>query len=134
MIGECKTIDLPRFSDTRGVLTSIESLVDLPFQIERLYYLYDIPDSSRRGGHAHKELTQLMIAISGSFEVHLDDGFQKKTVTLSKPDIGLQICPMIWRELDSFSPGAVCLVLASLHYDESDYFREYSDFLKATHV
>jgi dTDP-4-dehydrorhamnose 3,5-epimerase-like enzyme len=134
MIGECTTIDLPRFSDSRGDLTSLESLGDVPFLIERLYYLYGIPEASRRGGHAHKELNQLMIAISGSFDVHLDDGFQKKTVSLSKPNIGLQICPMIWREIDNFSPGAVCLVIASQHYDEEDYFREYSDFLKAIHV
>ena len=106
----------------------------VPFDIQRVYYLYDVPGGAERGGHAHKGLHQLIIAMSGSFDVVLDDGFNKKRVPLSRSYNGLYVCPMIWRELDNFSSGSVCMVLASNRYDEEDYFRDYADFLKAAGV
>jgi len=120
---------LPKISDPRGNLTFIEGDLHTPFSIQRTYYLYDIPAGGARAGHAHKELQQLFIAISGSFDLHLDDGFQKKTIHLSKPFQGYYVCPMIWREVDNFSHGSICVVLASMHYDESDYYRNYAEFL-----
>jgi hypothetical protein len=128
-ISDCKKIDLPRINDSRGNLTFIEGGRHIDFDIQRVYYLYDVPGGSERGGHAHKDLRQLIIAMSGSFDVHLDDGRNKKTVHLNRPYVGLYICPMIWRELDNFSSGSVCMVLASNRYDESDYFRNYDEFL-----
>lgn len=127
----CKKIDLPRICDPRGNLTFIEGARHVPFDIQRVYYLYDVPGGAERGGHAHKNLHQLIIAMSGSFDVHLDDGRNKKTIHLNRSYIGLYICPMIWREIDNFSSGAVCMVLASAYYDESDYYRDYSEFCKA---
>jgi len=106
--------------------------VDVPFAIQRLYYLYDVPGGSFRGGHAHKELRQLIIAVSGSFDVLLDDGREKKTVTLNRPQIGLEVCPMIWREINNFSSASVCLVIASNKFEEADYYRDYEEFLNAT--
>lgn len=106
--------------------------MDVPFAIERLYYLYDVPGGSFRGGHAHKELRQLIIAVSGSFDVLLDDGREKKTVTLNRPQIGLEVCPMIWREINNFSSASVCLVIASNKFEEADYYRDYEEFLNAT--
>jgi dTDP-4-dehydrorhamnose 3,5-epimerase-like enzyme len=129
-IHQCQLIELPKISDPRGNLTFVESQKHIQFSFERIYYLYDVPGGSERGGHAHKDLHQLMIAISGSFDVHLDDGCEKKTVHLNRPYQGLLICPMIWRELDNFSSGAVCLVMASNYYDECDYYRHYDDFIK----
>ena len=126
----CNTLELPKISDPRGNLTFVESDRHIPFSIKRVYYLYDVPGGAERGGHAHKDLHQLIVAMSGSFDVHLDDGFEKKTVSLNRSYQGLYICPYIWRELDNFSSGAVCMVLASNFYDESDYFRDYSEFLK----
>lgn len=130
-ITDCRLIDLPRINDQRGNLTFIESGRHIEFDIQRVYYLYDVPGGSERGGHAHKGLRQLIIAMSGSFDVHLDDGKQKRTVHLNRSYVGLYVCPMIWRELDNFSSGSVCMVLASNRYDESDYFRNYDEFLRS---
>lgn len=133
-IERCKIIDLPKIHDPRGNLTSIEGGVHVPFDIQRVYYLYDVPGGSERGGHAHKELQQLIVAMSGSFDVLLDDGREKKRYHLNRSYSGLYVCPMIWRELDNFSSGSVCMVIASSHYDESDYFRDYQQFLNAAGV
>jgi len=123
-------IDIPKISDPdgRGNLSVIEKDI-IPFEIQRVYYLYDVPSNSTRGGHAHIELIQCLIALSGSFDVVLDDGKNKKVVTLNRPDIGLLIPTGIWRELENFSSGGVCLSLVSDVYKEEDYIREYSDFL-----
>ena len=125
----CKIIDLPKINDPRGNLTFIEGGKHVPFSIKRVYYLYDVPGGAERGGHAHKKLHQLIIAISGSFDVVLDDGKDKKRIHLNRSYQGLYVCPMMWRELDNFSSGAVCMVLASNCYDENDYYREYSEFM-----
>jgi len=130
-IGDCKVIDLPKIYDPRGNLTFIESENHIPFQIQRVYYLYDVPGGAERGGHAHKGLHQLIIAMSGSFDVSLDDGKEKKRFNLNRSYSGLYVCPMIWRELDNFSSGSVCMVLASNKYDEDDYYREYDQFMRA---
>jgi len=124
-------IELPKIHDPRGNLTFVESNDQVPFAIERVYYLYDVPGGSDRGGHAHKELHQLIIAMSGSFDVVLDDGKDKKRVHLNRSYNCLYVCPMIWRELDNFSSGAVCMVLASNKYSESDYYRDYAEFMRA---
>jgi hypothetical protein len=126
----CKIIQLPKIEDPRGNLTFIEGSGHIPFDIKRVYYLYDVPGGAERGGHAHKELHQLIVAMSGSFDVILDDGYEKKRFHLNRSYYGLYVCPMIWRELDNFSSGSVCMVLASNLYDESDYYRDYSVFLK----
>lgn len=130
-IERCKLIDLPKIQDARGNLTFVEGLRHVPFEIKRVYYLYDVPGGAERGGHAHKDLQQLIIAMSGSFDIVLDDGRQKKRIHLNRSYYGLYVCPMIWREMDNFSSGAVCLVLASNTYDEADYYRNYADFMKA---
>lgn len=127
----CKIIDLPKIQDPRGNLTFIESGNHIPFDIQRVYYLYDVPGGSERGGHAHKGLHQLIVAMSGSFDVLLDDGKEKKRIHLSRSYYGLYVCPMIWRELDNFSSGSVCMVLASNKYDEADYYRDYAEFMRA---
>lgn len=129
---ECKIIQLPRIEDPRGNLTFVEENDHIPFDIKRVYYLYDVPGGAARGGHAHKELHQLIIAMSGSFDILIDDGFEKKTFHLNRSYYGLYICPMIWREINNFSSGSVCMVLASNLYDESDYYRDYNDFFRAT--
>ena len=129
-VNDCKVIDLRKISDPRGNLTPIEGGGDIPFDIKRVYYLYDVPSGESRGGHAHKELRQLIIAANGSFTITLDDGENKKAITLNRPYQGLLIVPGIWRDLDDFSSGAVLMCLASEHYIESDYIREYDDFLK----
>ncbi len=126
----CQMVDLPKIHDPRGNLTFIESGAHVPFAIERVYYLYDVPGGSERGGHAHKQLQQFIVAMSGSFDVVLDDGKDKKRVHLNRSYNGLYVCPMIWRELDNFSSGAVCMVLASTKYEESDYLRDYSEFMR----
>ena len=131
MINNCKLVDLPKIADPRGNLTFIENQSQIPFDIQRVYYLYDVPGGAERGGHAHKALSQLIIAISGSFDVVLDDGYEKKRFHLNRSHIGLYVCPMMWRELDNFSSGSVCIVLASNKYDENDYFRLYSEYLSA---
>ena len=126
----CKIIELPKISDPRGNLSFIEGGNQIPFDIQRVYYLYDVPGGAERGGHAHKGLHKLIIAMSGSFDVVLDDGKNKKRVHLSRSYIGLYVCPMIWRELDNFSSGSVCMVLASNKYDEQDYYRDYAEFMR----
>jgi len=132
MIEKCKIIDLPKISDPRGNLTFIEGGGrHIPFDIKRVYYLYDVPGGAERGGHGHKALHQLIIAMSGSFDVVLDDGRNKQRFHLNRSYFGLYVCPMIWRELDNFSSGSVCLVLASNIYEESDYYRDYSSFMHA---
>ena len=130
MIEDCQMIDLPRINDPRGNLTFVESGRHVPFEIKRVYYLYDVPGGAERGGHAHKNLRQLIVAMSGSFDVHLDDGRAKKMVHLNRSYNGLFVCPMIWREISNFSSGAVCLVLASNFYDDDDYYRDYAQFQK----
>jgi hypothetical protein len=130
-ITACRIIDLPKISDPRGNLTFIESERHIPFEIKRVYYLYDVPGGAERGGHAHRELHQLIIAMSGSFDVILDDGYAKAKHHLNRSYYGLYVCPMIWRALDNFSSGSVCLVLASNFYDEFDYYRDYQDYVKA---
>lgn len=126
----CKLVDLPKISDPRGNLTFIEANRHIPFEIKRVYYLYDVPGGAERGGHAHKALHQLIIAMSGSFDVLIDDGREKKRIHLNRSYCGLYICPMIWRELDNFSSGSVCMVLASAYFDELDYYRDYESYVK----
>jgi hypothetical protein len=126
---DCRIIDLPRINDPRGNLTFVEGGRHVPFDIRRVYYLYDVPGGSERGGHAHKTLQQFIVAMSGSFDIHLDDGFEKKTIHMNRSYYGLYLCPMIWREIDNFSSGAVCMVLASDYYDEGDYYRDHASFL-----
>jgi hypothetical protein len=129
-INLCRIENLPRIADARGNLSFVEGPTLVPFDIQRVYYLYDVPGGADRGAHAHKALHQLMIALSGAFEVELDDGKRKKTIRLDRAYRGLYICPMIWRTLQNFSSGAVCLVLASERYDEADYIRDYDAFLE----
>jgi hypothetical protein len=126
---ECRIVELPKISDPRGNLTFIEAGRHVPFEISRVYYLYDVPGGSERGGHAHKGLSQLIIAMSGSFDVVLDDAYEKRRFHLNRSYFGLYVCPMIWRELDNFSSGSVCMVLASNKYDPSDYYRNYEEFV-----
>ena len=130
-LDDCRIIQLPKIVDSRGNLTFIEGGNHIPFDIERVYYLYDVPGGSERGGHAHKALHQLIIAMSGSFDVVLDDGREKKRFHLNRSYYGLYVCPMMWRELDNFSSGSVCMVLASNMYDEDDYYRDYVEYLAA---
>jgi len=130
-IEHCKIIDFPKIADPRGNLTFIEANRHAPFEIKRVYYLYDVPGGAERGGHAHKGLHQLIIAMSGSFDIVLDDGRKKKRFHLNRSYYGLYVCPMIWREMDNFSSGSVCLVLASQLYDPADYYRDYAEFQKA---
>lgn len=130
-LNDCKIIELPKIADPRGNLTFIEGGRHVPFEIRRVYYLYDTPGGAERGGHAHKGLHQLIVSMSGSFDVILDNGRQKRRFHLNRSYYGLYVCPMIWRELDNFSSGSVCMVLASNFYDESDYYRDYKKFVKA---
>jgi dTDP-4-dehydrorhamnose 3,5-epimerase-like enzyme len=130
-VDKCSLISLPRFDDARGSLSFVEAEVHVPFSFERIYYLYRLTEGAERGAHAHKALQQLMIPVAGSFDVVLDDGARQRRVHLARPDQGLYICPMIWRDLQNFSSDAICLVLASLKYDEHDYFRNYGEFIEA---
>lgn len=130
-VDQCRIVELPKISDPRGNLTFIEGRRHVPFDFQRMYYLYDVPGGAERGGHAHKALHQLIIAMSGSFDVLLDDGRNKKQFHLNRSYYGLYVCPLIWRELNNFSSGSVCVVLASNTYDEADYYRNYSEFLQA---
>lgn len=129
-IKECKLIQLPKITDPRGNLTFIESTRHIPFDIRRVFYLYDVPTASDRGAHAHKTLHQFLICLSGSFDVSVDDGFNQSIIHLNRPWQGLHIPPMIWASEINFDPGSICLVLASDLYDASDYYRDYSIFLE----
>ena len=126
----CKILSIPKIEDPRGNLSVIENNV-IPFDIKRVYYLYDVPSGAERGGHSHKEQQEFLVALSGSFDVILNDGKVEKTVSLNKPFEGLLITNGIWRELKNFSSGAVCLVIASDVFLEEDYIREFEDFLKS---
>jgi len=128
-VNQCKIVQLPRILEARGNLTFVEGGHHVPFDIKRIYYLYDIPGGTARGSHGHKKLEQLVIAMSGSFNITLDDGYEKKSFSLNRSYYGLYIPPMLWRDLDDFSSGAVCMVLASEKYDENDYYRDYDSFL-----
>lgn len=130
-VSDCRIIELPKITDPRGNLSFIEGGQHIPFDIKRVYYLYDVPGGSDRGSHAHKNLHQFVVAMSGSFDVALDDGKEKKRFHLNRSYYGLYVCPMMWRDLDNFSSGAVCMVLASTHYDEADYIRDYDQFVAA---
>lgn len=127
---ECTMIELDKHHHEKGNITVVENNVTIPFDVKRTYYLYDVPGGESRGGHAHRELKQLIVAASGSFTVTLDDGKVKRTFLLNRPYQGLLIVPGIWRTLDDFSSGAVCLVLASHGYEEEDYIRDYNEFLE----
>jgi dTDP-4-dehydrorhamnose 3,5-epimerase-like enzyme len=129
-IYDCSIIQLPKIHNRSGNITIVENSNTIPFDVKRIYYLYDIPSGETRGGHGHKELQQLIIAASGSFEMVLDDGKLKKVVTLNRPDYGLLITPGIWRDILNFSSGSICLVLASMEYNPKEYLRDYQEFLK----
>jgi glyoxylate utilization-related uncharacterized protein len=127
-LNDCRLIDLPKINEWRGNLTFIEGMNHIPFEIKRVYYLYDVPGGAARAGHGHRKLEQFLIAMSGSFDVMLDDGLLQRKVHLNRSYYGLYMPAMTWRELDNFSSGSVCLVLASARYDESDYYRDYETF------
>lgn len=127
-------INLPRINDPRGNLTFVENNNHIPFDIKRVYYLYDVPGGASRAAHGHKNLQQIMIAMSGSFDVTIDDGRERQRFHMNRSYYGLYVPPMMWRDLDNFSSGAVCLVLASDFYDEADYYRDYETFLAAANV
>lgn len=129
-LDQCKVVSFPKITDPRGNLTFLEGERHVPFAIQRVYYLYDVPGGAERGGHAHLALQQVIIAMSGSFDVVLDDGTRRQRFHLNRSYYGLYVCPMIWRELDNFSSGSVCLVLASNRYDEADYIRDHQAFLE----
>lgn len=129
-VSKCKVVSIQRITDPRGDIGVIEAERHIPFAVKRIYYSYNTPKGIARGGHAHKKLQQLIIAMAGSFDIMLDDGGGgKKTHTMAHPCEGLYVCPMIWRELTNFSPDAVCMVLASEYYDEEDYIRDYDRFI-----
>jgi dTDP-4-dehydrorhamnose 3,5-epimerase-like enzyme len=133
-ITDCKIVELDKNHRVKGNITVIENNDTVPFEVQRVYYLYDVPGGESRGGHAHKALYQLIVAASGSFNVVIDDGESKRTITLNRPYQGLYLVPGIWRELENFSSGSVCLVLASQTYNEEDYIRNYNEFIKNKHV
>jgi hypothetical protein len=130
-INNCRLIDLPIINDARGNLSFVEQMNHVPFEFKRIYYLYDVPGGSFRGAHAHKNLHQFLFAASGSFDIHLDDGVNKKSFSLNRAYQGVYICPMIWRKIDNFSSGSVCMVISSELYDKNDYIRSYDHFLVA---
>ena len=130
-VEKCKLIDLPKMADPRGNLTFIEGQRHVPFDIKRVFYLYDVPGGADRGGHALKQCHQFLIAMSGSFDVIVFDGREKQRIHLNRSYYGLYLPPMVWREMDNFSSGSVCLALASDAYSEKDYYRNYADYLKA---
>ncbi len=127
---DCRVLELRRINARQGNITPVEQWRDVPFAIERVYYLYDLPGGESRGGHAHRELMQLLVCVMGALDVVIDDGRERRTIRLDRAYQGLLICPMIWRELQNFSSGAICLVLASAVYRESDYIRDYAEFLE----
>lgn len=127
-IKDCKLVDVRRITSDSGSLAFIEGNRDVPFEVKRVYFLYDVPAGAVRGSHAHKSLSQLFIAASGSFDVHLDDGYNKASYHLNRPFYGLYVPPLLWRTLDNFSSGSVCIVMASEYYEEGDYIRDYHDF------
>jgi hypothetical protein len=129
-ISDCKLLDLPKIHAESGDITAINNLELIPFETKRVYYLYDVPNRADRGAHAHKELYQLVVAVSGSFDIELFDGVDKIKYILNQPDQGLLIVPGIWRDLNNFSGGGICLVLASHEYDEADYIRDYQEYLE----
>lgn len=131
VLGKCRLIRLPKIFDQRGNLTFVEGNRHVPFEIQRVFYLYDVPGGESRAGHAHSHLEQCIIAISGSFDVMVDNGYERKRIHLNRSHHGLYLTPMIWREIDNFSSGSVCLVLASTPYDENDYYHDYGKFLSA---
>ena len=124
-------VKLPQVTEPRGNLTFIEGSRHVPFEIKRVYYLYDVPGGADRGGHAHRTLQQMLIALSGSFDVHTDNARARRSFHLNRANVGLNLPPMTWREIDNFSGGSVCLVLASAYYDEDDYIRDHETFLAA---
>jgi hypothetical protein len=130
-LDDCRMIDLPKIEERRGNLTFIENSRHIPFDIKRVYYLYDVPGGADRGAHAHKTLQQFIVAMSGSFDVVLSDGVRERRFHLNRSYRGLYVCPMMWRFLDNFSSGAVCLVLGSRFYEEADYIRDHADYLRA---
>jgi len=129
-LSDCTLIDLPKIENRSGNITVIENNLDIPFEVKRIFYIYDIPGGESRGAHAHKECHQFLVSASGSFEVHLDDGINKKTVMLNQPYTGLNVPPGIWASEINFSSGAICLVMTSHKFNEDDYIRDYQDFLK----
>ena len=130
-VDDCKMINLPKIADPRGNLTFVEGGRNVPFEIKRVFYLYDVPGGESRGGHAHRKCEQFIVAMSGSFDVIVDDGEKRRTFTLNRSYYGLYLPSMIWREMANFSSGSVCMVLASEFYDEGDYFREHDKFVAA---
>jgi dTDP-4-dehydrorhamnose 3,5-epimerase-like enzyme len=128
ILDKCKIVNFPKITDLRGNLSFIEENRQIPFEIKRVYYLYDVPSGATRGGHAHKSLEQIVIALSGSFDVVLDDGYERRKVFLNRPHYGLYIPPGVWRELENFSSNSVALSLVSQLYDETDYIRDYETF------
>lgn len=130
-LADCRILELPKIHDPRGNLTFVEGGNHIPFDIKRVYYLYDVPGGADRGAHAHRKLHQFIVAMSGSFDVVLDDGREERRFHLNRSYFGLYVCPMMWRYLDNFSSGAVCMVLASSKYDETDYIREHDEFLSS---
>jgi len=133
-LDRCHWTDFPVMHDTRGNLTVIEGSRQVPFEIKRMYFLYDIPSQAARGGHAHRALTQVFIAMSGSFDLHLDDGTGQRTIHLSRANRGYLVRPWIWRTLDNFSGNSVCLVITDQFYDEADYIRDHDDFRQLVHA
>jgi hypothetical protein len=133
-IDDCRIIELPKIRRVEGNITFVEGGSSVTFDIARIYYLYDIPGGESRGGHAHKELEQLIVSVIGSFDVVVDDGCRRKTIVLNRAYYGLYVPKLIWRELTNFSSGGICVVLASQCYDEQDYIRDYQEFLKARRV
>jgi len=133
MMDQCRLIELPPHHDVRGNLSVIEGGVHIPFDIKRVYYLYDVPGGSARAGHGHIELQQLFVAMSGSFDVIVDDGYERKKFQLNRSYYGLYVPGMMWREVENFSSGAVCVVLASTLYDPKDYYHDYDEFVAAAH-
>ena len=131
LLKDCQIIELPKITDPRGNLTFVEENKHIPYDIKRVFFLYDVPGGENRAGHALKNCHQLLIAASGSFDVTIDDGAEKKTFQLNRSYYGLSIPPLMWREIDNFSSGSVCMVLASEFYSEADYYREYDEFLNA---